>query len=325
MKTVAILVLLAQQSLPAAAAPTVKCLPGEDGFLTMRLRGSIEADVRWREPELDCTGMPRPDGKGFRVRFAGALPGGGLSVVFAAPALPPGSSGRGVPVNVTLIDDAGKTIYGTQGDDHCTFDEVAQDRLEDAELPAPAYRVKASGFCISPARALDGDGSVMLTRFDFAGLVSEAEDDGAPREVLPPHFARLPTGTVRLTTRHGAHTFDVWIAADDASRERGLMHVKELASDRGMLFIFDPPQPVAFWMKDTPLSLDLVFIGPDGTVLNVAENATPFSQTRIESDGPVAAVLEVAAGTAKRIAAARGDTAALPTLPTTGRRPDPSE
>ena len=64
---------------PIAAAP--RCLPAQDGFISMRLRGSIEQDVHWTEPALECTGMPRPDGKGLRVRFAGALAGGPLAVV----------------------------------------------------------------------------------------------------------------------------------------------------------------------------------------------------------------------------------------------------
>lgn len=323
MSAAVLLLLLAQQSpstLPAP--PSLKCLPEGNGFLSMRLRGSIEADVDWREPALECTGMPRPDGHGVRVRFAGALPGGGaLAVVFAAPDLPVGASRKGVPVNVTLLDDAGERIFGTQGDDHCTFDDVRQESLAEAASPAPSFRVNASGFCVAPARAVDSEGSVLLTRFDFAGLVTVSDmDDLAPAD-LPPHFARLPTGDVELATRSGKHEIGVWIAADEESRERGLMHVKSLARDRGMLFVFEPPQPVAFWMKDTPLPLDLIFIGPDRTILGVSENTAPFSLRPIESAGPVTAVLEVAAGTARRIEIAPGDAVRLPTLRTTGGAP----
>ena len=177
-----ILLLLGQQaSVPPAATVVNRCLPGNAGFLTMRLRGSIEAELRWREPELQCTGMSRPDGRGLRIRFAGPLEGGGeLAIVFAAPKLGMGASGRAVPVNVTLLDDAGKRIYGTRGDDRCLFDEVEQRPLEDATLPPLSFRVRARGFCTAPARALDGDGAVLLTRFDFSGLVIFREDDGAP-------------------------------------------------------------------------------------------------------------------------------------------------
>lgn len=159
-----------------AASGAGQCLPDAAGFLTMRLRGSIEAEIDWREPELDCTGMSRPDGRGLRLRFAGKRDGGDLAIVFAAPELGMGVSAKSVPVNVTVLDGAGERIYGTQGDSRCFFDEVAQEALTDAALPLHSYRVAARGFCTVPARALDGDGAVLLTRFDFAGLVTFAED-----------------------------------------------------------------------------------------------------------------------------------------------------
>jgi len=164
-----------------------RCLPGKAGFLSMRLRGSIEADVEWREPELDCTGMPRPDGRGMRLRFSGPLPGAAeLAIVFAAPELGMGISAHGVPVNVTLLDETGQRIYGTQGDSRCMFDEVEQLALTEPSLPPQSYRVSARGFCTVPARALDGDGAVLLTRFDFTGLVTFSKQDGAAPESLPP-------------------------------------------------------------------------------------------------------------------------------------------
>ncbi len=180
----------ADPAAPTAAepAPALRCLPGHDGFLTMRLRGSIEQDVAWTEPALECTGMSRPDGRGFRVRFSGPLGGGELAVVFAAADLAAGAEGKGIPVNVTLLDRGGERIYGTQGDSRCELDAVEQRRIEGENLPPGSYRVSARGFCIAPARAMDGDGAVMLTRFDFAGLVTWREDDGAkasPAEPAP--------------------------------------------------------------------------------------------------------------------------------------------
>lgn len=163
-----------------AAPPAPRCLPDEGGFLKMRLRGNIEEDIRWFEPELACTGMLRPDGRGLRLRFAGERGGSELAVVFAAPELGIGTSGHGVPVNVTLIDGAGERIYGTQGESRCVLDQVEQKPLEGAAHPSRGYRVTASGFCIAPARALDGDGSVLPTRFDFAGFVTVHENDRAP-------------------------------------------------------------------------------------------------------------------------------------------------
>jgi hypothetical protein len=180
--TALVLLLLLEAVSQAAAGtpPAPRCLPAQDGFLTMRLRGSIEEDVHWTEPALECTGMTRPDGKGLRVRFAGTIPGGELAVVFAAPELGVGASARGVPVNVTLLDGGGERIYGTQGDSRCEFDEVEQRLLGEITQSPRNYRITARGFCVAPARALDGDGAVLLTRFDFAGLVTLREDEGAP-------------------------------------------------------------------------------------------------------------------------------------------------
>jgi hypothetical protein len=176
-----ILLLLGQPAeVPPPAAVVNRCLPDNAGFLTVRLRGSIEAELDWREPDLHCTGMSRPDGRGLRIRFAGPLGDGELAIVFAAPELAMGNSARGVPVNVTLLDDAGERIYGTRGDDRCVFDEVLQRPLEDPGLPPLSFQVTARGFCTAPARALDGEGAVLLTRFDFSGLVTFREDDGAP-------------------------------------------------------------------------------------------------------------------------------------------------
>ena len=176
-----LLLLLEQQAIvPAPAATAARCLPDDAGFLSMRLRGSIEAEVQWRPPALECTGMSRPDGRGLRLRFAGPLAGGGeLAIVFAAPELAMGVSARGVPVNVTLLDAGGERIYGTLGDDRCVFDEVEQQAIADASLPPRSFRIDARGFCTAPARALDGEGAVLLTRFDFAGLVSFEGDEGA--------------------------------------------------------------------------------------------------------------------------------------------------
>lgn len=287
--------------LPAIAAD--RCLPDGAGFLSMRLRGSIETEIRWQEPALECTGMPRPDGRGLRLRFAGKREDGGeLAIVFAAPELGMGVSAKGVPVNVTLLDGAGERIYGTQGDSRCVLDEVTQHPIEGGDASGRRFRVDAKGFCTAPARAVDGDGAVLLTRFDFAGIVTYGEDAGAA-----PLFPRLPFSEVQVVTGSGRHRYGVWIAADDESRERGLMQVRELPPAQGMLFLFDRPQRAAFWMKDTVLSLDLIFIAADGTVVNIAKNARPLSLDPIPSRGEVKAVLELAAGSAARIGLSPGD------------------
>lgn len=189
----ALLLLLAQPAVAAQeAAPALRCLPGLDGFLSMRLRGSMDEDIRWTEPALACTGMSRPDGRGLRVRFAGPHGAGELAIVFAAPQLAAGASARGVPVNVTLLDGGGERIYGTLGDGRCQFDAVEQQPVTDSAVPARSYRISARGFCIAPARALDGDGAVLLTRFDFAGLVTFREEKKEEMELRTPPAAATP-------------------------------------------------------------------------------------------------------------------------------------
>ena len=85
------------------------------------------------------------------------------------------------------------------------------------------------------------------------------------------------------------------------------MFVRELAPDRGMLFLYDFPQFAYFWMQNTYISLDLLFVGPDGRIVTIAEYTTPLSTRLIESEAPVTAVLEVIAGTADRLGLRAGD------------------
>ncbi|MGG7568306.1 DUF192 domain-containing protein [Rhodovulum sp. DZ06] len=94
----------------------------------------------------------------------------------------------------------------------------------------------------------------------------------------------------------GATRFAVEIADTPESRARGLMHRETMARDAGMLFVFDPPRPVAFWMRNTILALDLVFVDDSGTVVKIHENAVPFSERLMPSGEPVRAVLEINAG-----------------------------
>ena len=129
------LLLVPAGELPVPPA-AVRCLPDAGGFLSMRLRGSIEAEIHWRGADIECTGMSRPDGRGFRLRFAGRVEGRGeLAIVFAAPELAMGASARAVPVNVTLLDQGGERIYGTQGEERCQLDEVVQRPIDDPALP----------------------------------------------------------------------------------------------------------------------------------------------------------------------------------------------
>lgn len=110
-----------------------------------------------------------------------------------------------------------------------------------------------------------------------------------------------------VTTAHGPHVFKVEVAASPLEQERGLMFRKAMGADEGMIFPMDPPRRTAFWMRNTVMGLDIVFIGPDHTVLNVAERAVPLDETPLPSAGQVAGVLEINSGRAAQIGLRPGD------------------
>jgi len=122
------------------------------------------------------------------------------------------------------------------------------------------------------------------------------------------------TGTLVLRTATGNHNFNIEVAITDQERALGLMFRRSLPDNAGMLFIYDPPQPAAMWMKNTFIPLDMVFISADGKVHRVESNTEPFSTTIIPSDGDVVGVLELNAGEADKIGLKRGDQVIYPGL-----------
>jgi uncharacterized membrane protein (UPF0127 family) len=121
----------------------------------------------------------------------------------------------------------------------------------------------------------------------------------------PLHAAELQT--LEIVTKAGVRSFAVELAVTDAELDRGLMFRRELPEGQGMLFDFKHDQPLAMWMKDTPLPLDMIFIRSDGSIVRIAENTTPLSTRTITSGRPARAVLEVIGGSAKKLGIAPGD------------------
>jgi uncharacterized membrane protein (UPF0127 family) len=138
-----------------------------------------------------------------------------------------------------------------------------------------------------------------------AGLALPASQTFATRPVL----ARGEVNRLTIVTRSGArHEFVLEIANTPETRSRGLMFRRELAEGRGMLFDFAGRESeVTMWMKNTYISLDMIFIRADGRVRHIAESTTPLSEATISSNGPVKGVLEVIAGTARRLGLGAGD------------------
>jgi len=117
---------------------------------------------------------------------------------------------------------------------------------------------------------------------------------------------------LEIATKSGVKTFSVEMATTEEEKTTGLMYRKELPDGQGMLFDFTPPQQVSMWMKNTYISLDMIFIRSDGRILRIAENTEPLSTRIIPSGGLAKGVLEVIAGTAKKYGIAPGDRVAHP-------------
>jgi uncharacterized membrane protein (UPF0127 family) len=115
------------------------------------------------------------------------------------------------------------------------------------------------------------------------------------------------TQILEIASKSGVHVFAVEMAATDAERMKGLMYRKSLPVGQGMLFDFKQDQSISMWMKNTYVSLDMIFIRADGTIARIAENTQPLSERIISSGGPVRAVLEVVGGTARKLGLAPGD------------------
>jgi uncharacterized protein len=110
-----------------------------------------------------------------------------------------------------------------------------------------------------------------------------------------------------VTSASGVHRFKVEVAASAMEQAKGLMFRTKLGPDEGMIFPMSPPRGASFWMKNTVISLDLIFIAPDGRISNIAANAVPYNLAPLTSIGPVKGVLEIPGGRAAELGIAPGD------------------
>lgn len=134
----------------------------------------------------------------------------------------------------------------------------------------------------------------------FLSRAQEAEPTGPQTE--------LPKEKIFIITKDGKrHEFDVEMALSPRQQEVGLMFRKSVPENGGMLFDWGTERDSQMWMKNTIIPLDMVFIRADGTVGAIAENTTPRSLAVIDSDGPVRATLELAAGTTAKLGITVGD------------------
>jgi uncharacterized protein len=132
---------------------------------------------------------------------------------------------------------------------------------------------------------------------------------GCVAQIAPLHdLATLEHTTVEIRAADAkTHRFDAWLAVSPAEKAQGLMYVRDLPADRGMLFLYDKPTEAGIWMKNTYIELDIVFIAADGRIVNVAERAQPHSLATMRPDVEVTAVLEIKGGEAAKRGIRIGD------------------
>jgi uncharacterized protein len=135
---------------------------------------------------------------------------------------------------------------------------------------------------------------------------AEATPSAAPTASVHP-VSGLQVIPLTVTSGASVHRFDVELAASPEAQNRGLMFRTELGDQEGMIFPSDPPQVRSFWMKNTPLPLDIIYIGEDGRILNIHLMTTPYSLDSLYSTGITSGVLELRGGRAEELGIEQGD------------------
>ncbi len=145
------------------------CLSTGDGYLRAHLAGAIDAHIDWPNSGTRCEGEPRDNPGGVRLSFQ-RVPRGApdLLFVFGITGVAKGKPARAAGVNLTVIVQGTDHLYGTLGDSRCTADSLTQRPL----AVKGTYRVEARGFCTQPAHAVRGEGALLVSTFEFAGLVT---------------------------------------------------------------------------------------------------------------------------------------------------------
>lgn len=164
-------------AIPAAPAATPSaseallgsCISSGDGYFRAHLAGAIDANIDWPNTGTHCEGESKLEPAGIRVSFkrdGESTPN--LLFVIGITGVSAGAPAHAAGANLTVIEQGTSHIYGTQGDSRCTVDSLIQ-----RPLPGPhAFRVEARGFCTSPAHAIRGEGDVLMSTFEFAGVVN---------------------------------------------------------------------------------------------------------------------------------------------------------
>ncbi len=183
--------------------------------------------------------------------------------------------------------------------------------LEDAKtLRGSMTRAEMARACAHRI-ALFGAAALLLSAASVVQAQPAAATPAAGAAAAVPGMEPLsafPRSLLAIRTAGGSVlNFKIWTADTPARREQGLMFQRQLDEHAGMLFLFTPDRPIAMWMKNTYLSLDLLFVGRDGRITYIARQAKPMSEDIIAPPGPVHAVLELNGGAADRFGIREGD------------------
>jgi len=136
---------------------------------------------------------------------------------------------------------------------------------------------------------------------------SSGQPAAQPAQAAAEQPQRLPTETLTIHTQAGPVRLTVQVADNDATREKGLMFVRSMPENEGMIFDFHSSQAVSFWMHNTYIPLDLLFVAADGRILTIARNARPLDDGLIPSGGRIRAVIEINGGVADKLGVKVGD------------------
>jgi len=153
---------------PAQEEPTALTSCGDTGYLRGQLYGAVPISLDWGATDISCEGMPRPNGKGARLRFAGLATGDGrqLAIIIAIPTLDRGALGLELASNVTVIEEGGGRFFSTTDLGNCLTDITTLD-----ELDVDRYSIGGTLYCVSPLAEINGDSSVLIPELAFLGLV----------------------------------------------------------------------------------------------------------------------------------------------------------
>lgn len=157
-----------QTAVEQAAEPELKC--GANGYVAGEIYGAIRTTLDWDSDEVECTGMPRPEGSGARLRFSGPAGEGDrqLAIIIAMPEFSRDATGTEFSANVTLIEEGNGRFFSTPDLDNC-LSEIAT--VEARAESSDQDRVTGGLYCVAPLPEVNGESSVSIPELQFSGLL----------------------------------------------------------------------------------------------------------------------------------------------------------